>query len=95
MLVTTYSAARANLASLMDKVVEDVEEVRITRRGKPDVVLISADELDRWRETIYLLRSPANAARLLPAIEAAYRGEGREVDLDEWGRELGIAAGKR
>lgn len=40
MVLTTYSEARAKLASLMDKVVEDADEVRITRRGKPDVVLL-------------------------------------------------------
>ncbi len=73
------SEARAKLASLMDKAVEDAEEIRITRRGKPDVVLISADELDSWKETAYLLRSPANAERLLAAIERAQRSEGMVV----------------
>ncbi|MGH2352961.1 MAG: type II toxin-antitoxin system Phd/YefM family antitoxin, partial [Chloroflexota bacterium] len=76
MIVTSYSDARANLATLMDRATQDAEEVRITRRGKPDVVLIAADELEGLRETAYLLRSPANAERLVAAIEQARRGEG-------------------
>lgn len=92
MIVTTYSAARANLASLMDKVVEDVEEVRITRRGKPDVVLVAADELDSWRETIHLLRSPANAARLMEAIADAHAGRNvKAMSLEELKRDIGLS----
>jgi prevent-host-death family protein len=45
-IVTSYSEARGNLAFLMDRAVEDAEELHITRRGKPDVVLIAADELE-------------------------------------------------
>ncbi|HET7769383.1 MAG TPA: type II toxin-antitoxin system prevent-host-death family antitoxin [Chloroflexota bacterium] len=76
MYVTNYSDARANLAALMDRATEDREEIRITRRGKPDVVLISADDLEGLRETAYLLRSPANAERLLASLDNAARGAG-------------------
>lgn len=68
MVVTNYSDARAHLAALMDKATEDAEEIRITRRGKPDVVLVAADVLEGLRETAYLLRSPANAERSLAAL---------------------------
>lgn len=68
---TTYSAARANLAKLMDQVVTDREAVVITRRGAPDVALIAADELTSLMETAHLLRSPANARRLLHALHDA------------------------
>ena len=66
---TTYSHARANLASLLDAVDNDREVVLIQRRGHGDVALISADELESLRETAYLLRSPANAKRLLSALQ--------------------------
>jgi antitoxin YefM len=89
---TTYSSARQNLASLMDRVVNDREEVVITRAHRPSVALIALDELESLRETAHLLRSPANALRLQRAYEAATRGEGRVVDLEAWGRELGLAA---
>lgn len=66
---TTYTKARENLASLLDKVVDDKEIIIIERRNKPNVALIAADELASLRETAYLLRSPKNAARLLEALE--------------------------
>jgi antitoxin YefM len=91
MVVVGYTAARANLAALMDKAVDDAEAIRITRRGKPDVVLMAADEWEAWKETLYLLRSPANAERLLADIAAAYRGEGTPSTLDELRRDVGLA----
>jgi antitoxin YefM len=66
---TTYTHARANLASLLDAVDNDREVVVIQRRGHGDVALVSADELESLRETAYLLRSPANAKRLLSALQ--------------------------
>jgi antitoxin YefM len=63
--------ARANLARLCDRVVNDRETVILTRRGKPAVALIAADELASLEETAYLLRSPRNAARLLTALNDA------------------------
>jgi antitoxin YefM len=91
MVVISYTAARANLAVLMDKAVDDAEAIRITRRGKPDVVLMAAEEWEAWKETLYLLRSPANAERLLADIAAAYRGEGTPMTLDELRRDVGLA----
>ena len=92
MVVTSYSEARVNLASLMDKVTDDAEAVRITRRGKPDVVLMSAGEWESWKETVYLLRSPANAERLVEDIAAAYRGEADPMTLHELRRDIGLDA---
>ena len=91
MVVTSYSDARAHLASLLDKATNDAEPIRITWRGKPDVVLMAADEWERWQETIYLLRSPANAARLLAEIEAAYRNEGEPMSLEALKQDIGLA----
>jgi len=65
---TTFSAARSNLSSLLDRVTRDGEIITIKRRGAPDVALISATELSGLLETVHLLRSPANAVRLLTAL---------------------------
>ena len=65
----TYTKARENLASLLDRAVNDKEVIVIERRGKQDVALIAADELASLMETAYLLRSPVNAKRLLDALE--------------------------
>ena len=66
---TTYTQARANLASLLDKVVDDKQVLVIKRRDNRNVALISQEDLSSLLETAYLLRSPKNAARLLSALE--------------------------
>ena len=71
---TTYTEARANLASLCDQVAETREPLIIHRRGARDVALIAADELESLLETAHLLRSPKNAQRLITALMRA-RGE--------------------
>jgi antitoxin YefM len=84
MRTTSYSELRKNLASALDKVVEDREPVIITRdRGKPAAVLMSLEEFTSWEETLHLLRSPANAARLKESIDAFEQGEGKERTLVE------------
>jgi antitoxin YefM len=88
---TSYTEARANLAKLCDRVVKDRETVIITRRGAANVALIAADELESIQETAHLLRSPANAARLLAALSRARAGEGATISVDELRRNVGLA----
>lgn len=59
-----FSKARAEFASLLDKVNDDAAPVEIVRRDKPSAVLMSKEEYEGMMETLYLLSSPANAARL-------------------------------
>ncbi len=66
---TTYTKARENLAHLLDQVVDEWEIIIIERRNKPKVALIAEDELTSLKETVYLLRSPQNTARLLNALQ--------------------------
>lgn len=70
----TYTAARENLASTIDKVCNDRDPVIITRKRNQSVVLISLEDYESLEETAYLLRSPANAKRLIASIEAAENG---------------------
>jgi antitoxin YefM len=91
---TTYTQARANLAALMDKAVDDKVPVYITRRNGKRVAMIDADEYESLIETAYLLSSPANARRLLEAIEQADRGEGTIMTIKELGRTVGLSEEK-
>jgi len=77
----TYTAARANLASTMDRVCDDHEALIITRNGQQSVVMLSLDDYKSLEETAYLLRSPENAKRLLGAVEDLNRGRGKERKL--------------
>jgi antitoxin YefM len=87
---TTYTQARANLKSLLDEVSENREQVIIHRRGGDDVALIAADELRGLIETAHLLRSPANARRLLQALRRAQEGKGRPEPLAKLRADLGL-----
>jgi antitoxin YefM len=66
-MTISASEARSRLFPLIQQVNDDHAPVRITSRSG-DAVLMSAEDYDSWQETIYLLRSPANARRLMDAI---------------------------
>ena len=70
----TYTAARENLASTMDRVCEDRNPLIITRKRNQSVVMISLDDYESLEETAYLLRSPVNAKRLIESVEAIEKG---------------------
>ena len=87
---TSYSHARANLASLCTAVTSTGEPVIIRRRGAGAVALVAADELESLMETAHLLRSPVNAARLLKALRRARRRQGVKQSIPRLRRELGL-----
>jgi antitoxin YefM len=68
-----YNRARQDLARLMDKVSDDRAPLIVTRPGKRSVVVLDLEEYRGMEETIHLMRSPANARRLLRSIRAADR----------------------
>jgi antitoxin YefM len=72
------SAARANLARTMDRVCDDHEPLIITRNGEPSVVMLSLEDYKALEETACLLRSPANAKRLLSAVTQLAASKGVE-----------------
>lgn len=74
-MAISASEARARLFPLIEQVNDDHEPVRISSRGG-DAVLMSAADFDSWQETIYLLRSPANARRLMEAVARDKSGLG-------------------
>ena len=75
---------RKNLAATLDRVTADHDHTIITREGgKPSAVLMSLDDFTSWQETAYLLRSPANAERLLKAVAELDAGGGQGRDLIE------------
>ncbi|WP_019813536.1 type II toxin-antitoxin system Phd/YefM family antitoxin [Saccharomonospora saliphila] len=83
MKTMTYSESRANYAETLNMVVDDREEVVITRSGHDPVVMVALDDYESLKETAYLLRSPENARRLLGAIDRLEHGGGVERDLPE------------
>ncbi|MBI2299662.1 MAG: type II toxin-antitoxin system prevent-host-death family antitoxin [Armatimonadetes bacterium] len=90
-VTTTYTQAREHLAAFLDAAANDREVVIIRRRGAEDVALIAADELAGLLETVHLLRSPANAERLLTALAQARERTGTPESVADLRREMGLA----
>ena len=81
--VLSYSQTRANLKRVMDKVVEDRTPVVVTRQKAEAVVMVSLSDWNAMEETLHLVSSPANAARLRQAIAQLDAGKGVERKLVE------------
>ena len=86
----TYTDAEANLEHLCDRAVETGEVIVINRPNGKNAVLISEAELESLLETIYLLRSPANATRLFAALKRAKARVIQPQTLDEICKRFGL-----
>lgn len=82
MSAITATEARKNLFPLVEQVNEDHTPIEIVSK-KGNAVLLSKDDYDAIVETAYLLRSPANARRLLASLEKARGGEHTARELLE------------
>lgn len=83
MTTISYTEAREQLASVWDRSVATREPVVISRRGTESVVLLPLDEWEGMQETAHLMRSPANARRLLAALNRCEAREGEGMTPDE------------
>jgi antitoxin YefM len=83
MKTMSYSESRARYAETLNSVTDDREEVVITRAGHEPVVMVALADYESLKETAYLLRSPANARRLLASIEELEHGGGQAQELHE------------
>lgn len=83
MKTMSYTESRANYAKVLTDVINDREETVITRAGHEPVIIVSLAEYESLRETAYLLRSPANARRLLDSIANLEHGHGTPRQLIE------------
>ena len=79
----SYTELRSNLATYMDKVCDSRAPLLVTRQNARSVVIVSEAEYEAMMETVHLLRSPANAERLLRSIAEADAGNVRENGLIE------------
>lgn len=82
METVNYTDFRSNLKYWFDKVINDVSDVIIKRKGGKDLVLISLDEYNSLKETTYLLTGK-NRDILLNSIKELEAGNGIEKDLIE------------
>lgn len=78
MRVISYSEARTMLQTT-----EDRAPVLITRQNVESYILMSLEEYNALEETAYLMRSPANAKRLMNSIESLKSTGGKEWNIIE------------
>lgn len=83
MRTMSYSESRSRYAEVLDSVVNNRDEVVVTRAGHEPVVIVSLEDFESLRETAHLLRSPANARRLLDAMERLEAGQGEAHEVVE------------
>jgi antitoxin YefM len=81
MKIINYSEARQNFKAVLDRVIDDQDCTVITRSGVEDAVIMSKSHYDSIMETLYLMRSPANAQHLIEAIARDQAGEFERHDL--------------
>ena len=81
MQIISFTEARNSLKSVLDRVVSDADCTVITRRDSEDAVVMSLDYYDSLMETVYLLKSPANAEHLSKSIEQFKQGKVQEKEL--------------
>jgi len=83
MTAVTIKEAKQDLEDLIEKVIADAEPAIVCTDSGKRAVLMSLDEFNSWKETLYLLASPANAAHLSKSIEEAQAGQTVEKELVE------------
>ncbi|MCK5120668.1 MAG: type II toxin-antitoxin system prevent-host-death family antitoxin [Methylococcales bacterium] len=81
MQIISFTEARNSLKSVLDRVVNDADCTVITRRDSEDAVVMSLDYYNSLMETVYLLKSPANAEHLRKSIDQFNQGKVQEKEL--------------
>ncbi len=83
MQVISFSQARSQFKGVIDRVVADCDATLIHRRDGENAVLLSESAYNSMLETLHLMQSPANATRLMQAVELDRRGKAQARELLE------------
>lgn len=84
----SYTSLRKNLSSVLDKIENNQEPCRITRKTHEDIVMLPRSDYESLKETLYLLSSSKNATKLEESIGQDLKGEYEKVDIEYWKNEI-------
>lgn len=79
----TLREAKENLEQVLQRVVDDAEPTIVCTEAGQQVVFLSLDEFNSWKETLYLLANPANGAHLRRSISELQGGLTQEGALTD------------
>ena len=77
------SEAKSQLSGLVEQVRTLEEQVMITRNGRPAAVLVSAEEFERWKETIEVRGDAALMKEIRAGLLALKSRKARLYTLEE------------
>jgi antitoxin YefM len=88
---TSPTAARQDFFQMLDRIAKEREICIINRPDGENIALIPESDLNSLIETVYLFRSPANARRLLDALDEAKSGKIVPQSIEDLQLELGVS----
>jgi antitoxin YefM len=88
---TSPTAARQDFFQMLDRIAKEREICIINRPDGENIALIPESDLNSLIETVYLFRSPANARRLLDALDEVKSGKIVPQSIEDLQRELGVS----
>jgi antitoxin YefM len=77
----SFNHVKTHFSEICHRVIEDHDVLLVTRENAENVVIMPQSLFDSWQETIYLLKSPANAAMLAKSIAEHQSGQTIEREL--------------
>ena len=88
MLAVNYSNMRDNFKDYCDKVTDDYETVRVTRKNDKNVVMISLEEYNNMKENLYIMSNKKDYDRLVTSKKQLEAGKGTVAKSIEELRQL-------
>lgn len=83
MRTVNYTELRSNLKGYLNQVIADSEPLLVHRNGNENVVMISLDEYNSYKETQYIMRSEKLMDAIRHGDKEIYEGKGKAVDVDD------------
>jgi antitoxin YefM len=83
MHIVSFTQARSEFKSVIDRVVADCDDTLIHRRDGENAVLLAKSTYNSMLETLHLLQAPANARRLMAAAAQDRKGAAKARALIE------------
>ena len=83
MIQLSVNKFRANLKAFVDKAINDHIPLRINRRAGQDFIVMSAEDWERERETLYVLQNSSLMKQINESMKTYKSNDGYKPSKDE------------